>query len=131
MLLLFDPSARSGGKDLPITLYESGSCPLSRAGPRAARRLTRAAPSGAEMHVVNDAPVLTFVKSTYTIEARAASARRRRTRADAPRRTSPQSGEAERIAVDHVARVAEADATSSSAQRACLPRGAAADCTQA
>jgi hypothetical protein len=57
----------------------------------------------AEVHVVNDAPQLTFVQAEYTVEI----------------------GEAERIAVDHVTRALPMDANSSAAQRAsilCLMR---------
>ena len=56
----------------------------------------------AEVRVVNDAPSLTFVPSTYTVE----------------------TGEAERIAVDHVARIVESDINSTS-QRACAERTSA------
>jgi len=49
-----------------------------------------------EVRVGNEAPSLTFVPASYTVE----------------------TGEAERIAVDHVTRVVENGANSSSAQRA-------------
>lgn len=47
-----------------------------------------------EVRLVNEAPTLTFVPSAYTLE----------------------SGEAERVAVDHVARAVQADASGSCAQ---------------
>jgi len=67
VFVLFKPAARNAAsKDLPITLYESGArakhwrCLL-------AANLWRASVC-LELHVVGDAPVLTFVKSAYTIE---------------------------------------------------------------
>ena len=91
MYLLFNTSVQ-GGKDLPVTLFESGAClpvPLSTACAHPPVRV-------AEVHVVDDMPQLTFVQAEHTVEI----------------------GEAERIAVDHVTRALPMDANSSAAQRA-------------
>jgi hypothetical protein len=72
VFVLFNPAARNvASKDLPITLYESGAWLGAETAPPF--RLSHAPPL-AELHVVGDAPVLTFVKSAYTIEVRRACA---------------------------------------------------------
>ena len=115
VFVLFNPAARNvASKDLPITLYESGAW----MGAETASPLGLShAPALAELHVVGDAPVLTFVKSAYTIEVRRTRALLCPLSRACSRAPSAQSGEAERIAVDHVARVVQTNATSSSAQR--------------
>ena len=68
VFVLFNPAARNAAsKDLPITLYESGAC-SSGSSRTVAALLMPNAPFPPELHVVGDAPVLTFVKSAYTIE---------------------------------------------------------------
>jgi hypothetical protein len=71
VFVLFNPAVRSAvSKDLPITLYESGALRRCCTFQCCLRLTPRRCPSVTELHVVNDAPVLTFVKSAYTIEAR-------------------------------------------------------------
>jgi hypothetical protein len=68
--ILFNPAVSAVSKDLPITLYESGAQPSRSFRRRRLRVLTLPPRRRSELHVVGDAPKLTFVKSTYTIEAR-------------------------------------------------------------
>lgn len=86
--------------------------------------------------MVNDAPMLTFAQAQYTITVRhlTASLAPRRHRSYDPQRAKntvkllicvsacPQTEEAERIAVDHVAKTHAAGANSTARQRA--PRNA-------
>ncbi|KAL2609792.1 hypothetical protein R1flu_028365 [Riccia fluitans] len=70
--ILLNPAINHAQKDLPITLYES------------------------ELHVIEGAPSLIFVKSSYTIE----------------------TVEAERISVDHVAHIKPSDGSTAATQLA-------------
>lgn len=125
VFVLFSPTVRSASsKDLPITLYESGALSVTPTASasllcavyrklttramraRAARGKRRACSCVCKVRVHNrGAPsscALFTEPSTHRL----------------PRACHvPQTGEAERVAVDHVARIVPTDASSSSAQR--------------